>query len=136
MKFPPPLGRVFISAAAAAFQLAAYATATPLEALHEALLNDIVEAYTTHEPSSCNSAASEEATTFTYDWPGTNEKSKWAEDFVPFEESLFQARMSHTASSGNRSWTIRIGSGGNIYSHVAPELHGETMPPQNHAEGP
>ncbi|KAL7428176.1 hypothetical protein ACHAXM_001314, partial [Skeletonema potamos] len=43
--------------------------------------------------------------------------------------------MSHN-DPYNRSWTIRFGQGGNIYSHFCPDLHGETIPPQNHVDHP
>ena len=37
--------------------------------------------------------------------------------------------MSHIESNTNRSWKIRFGRGGNIYSYVGP--FGEAVPPQN-----
>ena len=39
-------------------------------------------------------------------------------------------------AGGRRSWTIRIGTGGNLYSHRAPDLHGESFPPQAHPGAP
>jgi len=124
-------------------QLAAGATGsttpTPLEALDQALLHDILEAYTTHQPSICNSSVTGPATSFSFNWPDTNPDSNWYDTFIPFEEKTFQAIMSHTDDTPgdiDRSWSIRVGTGGNIYSHYAPGLHGETMPPQKHAYSP
>ena len=105
--------------------------ADPIDALDKAILNDLIEAYATHEPSTCNSAASVSATSFSFDWPGTNSQSNWFAPLVSFEQGLFQAILSHNDSTGNRSWSIRIGSGGNIYSHFVPNMHGETIPPQS-----
>ena len=44
--------------------------------------------------------------------------------------------MSNVDPVGDKSWTIRIGTGGNMYSHYAPDMYGETLPPQVHAEAP
>lgn len=101
----------------------------------EAILNDILEQYTAHEPSQCNTQAQADATTFTFDFPGTNTNSGWNEDFVGYEEDLFQAVMSHTDANG-KSWDLRIGTGGNIYSLYAKDKWGETFPPQNHDNAP
>lgn len=86
-------------------------SADPIDALDKAILNDLIEAYATHEPSTCNSAASISATSFSFDWPGTNSQSNWFAPLVSFEQGLFQAILSHNDSTGNRSWSIRIGSG-------------------------
>ena len=69
-----------------------------------------------------------------FQYQSSQETSKWYEPFVGFEEGLFLAKMDHTDTSVNRSWTIRIGQGGNIYSLVG-EM-GETVPPQEHPEAP
>ena len=42
--------------------------------------------------------------------------------------------MAHTDSNPNRSWALKIGKGGNIYSFVGP--YGETVPRQNNAHSP
>jgi hypothetical protein len=60
--------------------------------------------------------------------------SKWSEDFAGYEQDLFLKKMVHNDADSDRSWTIRIGKGGNIYSFVGPM--GETVPPQEHAEAP
>eukprot|EP00957_Ditylum_brightwellii_P146564 11157896-Ditylum_brightwellii.AAC.1 len=47
------------------------------------------------------------------------------------ESSNFQAMMEHNGNGEDKSknWKIRIGKGGNIYSHVN-EVLGELIPPQ------
>jgi len=70
-------------------------------------------------------------------WPGTNTQSSWNTDFVGYEQGLFQAIMSHNDPTGkNLSWSIRIGSGGNMYSIIYPDLFGELIPPQKHVNAP
>ena len=112
----------------AASACGAYAGHTPLlDLLDEALLGDVLEQYATHEASGACAAGA--ATSFTLTWPGRNAGSGFNEDFLKYEESLFQARMSHADADASRSWTIRVGTGGNMYSHFT-ELYGETLPPQ------
>lgn len=36
----------------------------------------------------------------------------------------------------NLSWSIQIGTGGNMYSIIYPDLFGELIPPQEHANAP
>lgn len=104
-------------------------------ALDAALLRDLAEAYDTHLPSAC--AAASGATSVSFDFPGTNAASEWNAPFVPREEALFQAIMNHDdGPGGDNSWSVRIGSGGNVYSHYSPDLHGEAMPPQNRDDSP
>ena len=98
-----------------------------------AILQDMLESYTEHTPSTCTGAAG--TTTYTFNYPGLNQDSEWHPPFQTFEEDLFLAAMSHT-DAGNKSWTIRIGQGGNLYSHYCPNMHGETMPPQAHTDAP
>ena len=40
------------------------------------------------------------------------------------------SEMSHAESNANRSWTLRVGKAGNMYSFVGP--FGESVPPQYH----
>ena len=104
--------------------------------LDEAILNDILESYDTHIQSTCTSEGSDADTTFSFDFVSTDQ-SNWFETFAPFEETLFQAQMSHTDSVGDNSWSIRIGTGGNMYSHYTPDRYGETLPPQeNNLDAP
>ena len=81
-------------------------------ALDEAILTDILTKYSTYdaEPSTCTSQASMDATSFSFDWPGTDPNSEWstAPDFTPFEEAMFQAIMNHTDATGDRSWSVRM----------------------------
>ena len=115
---------------------AAYST----DQLDNAILTDFLQQYTTYTPSPesiCPSTASS-TTAFTHDWPGTNPNSNWdtATTTSNFEEELFQTLMTHTDVNTNTSWSIRVGTSGNIYSHYTPDLWGETMAPQAHTDAP
>lgn len=106
----------------------AVATTADLDA---AILTDLLHQYVGHDASQCDSSTSSE-TTFTFIYPGVNSGSEWSPQAVGFEESLFQAMMSHTDGVNDKlSWEIRIGTSGNMYSHFVPNAHGETMSPQN-----
>jgi len=110
-------------------------TAFDVNSLDAAILQDMLESYTEHQPSTCTGATG--TTTFTFDYPGLNAASEWHPPFESFEEDLFLAAMTHTdAAPGKRSWTIRLGQAGNMYSHYCPDMHGETMPPQAHTDAP
>ena len=77
------------------------------------------------------------ATTFSDDFPGTNPASNWDTLTVQdFEASMFQTLMSYDDTTGDDSWDIRIGSGGNIYSHYVPQRFGERVAPQAYPEAP
>jgi hypothetical protein len=112
----------------------------PLPSLDEALLVDLLDAYADPagpaRPQECGSTDAAATTTFSFDWPGPNAASAWsATHTADFEEALFRASMTHADANGN-SWTVRIGTGGNMYSHYAPDRHGEAMPPQDHTDAP
>ena len=77
------------------------------------------------------------ATTFSDDYPGTNPASNWDTlTTQDFEASMFQTLMSYDDTTGDDSWDIRIGSGGNIYSHFVPQRFGERVAPQAYPEAP
>jgi hypothetical protein len=108
-------------------------------ALDHAILSDIIRQYADYEETTCDSPSSPAVnkTSFSFEDPGTNPASKWNPDFVGIEESLFQAVMSHKdGGHARKSWSIRIGTGGQMYSHFASGSHGETMPPQNNFKAP
>ena len=70
----------------------------------------------------------------TYTFDHTPSESFWHPFAAPMEPNLFQAEMSHiNEANPNRSWKIRVGSGGNIYSFRG--IYGEAMPPQYHPDG-
>jgi hypothetical protein len=62
--------------------------------------------------------------------------SKWNPEYLQYERLIYQAYMSHNDAYGKRSWTIRIGTGGQMYSHYSPDMHGEAIPPQNNPQSP
>ena len=69
--------------------------------------------------------------TFAFDWPGQNNESKWDPRWRHVENETFLAQMEHVdPTNSSRSWTIRFGTGGNIYSLFSPDGYGEAMPPQ------
>lgn len=113
-----------------------FASAT-YEKLDEALLKDLVESYDTyHNSGVCTSSErTVNATTISLDWPGRG-PSYWWSGNAHHEQQLFHAIMKHHDATGDRSWEIRIGSGGNIYSHNTPDMYGETMASQTHAGAP
>ena len=115
-------------------RIATTVTANTIDDLDEALLNDIVESYYNHEPTECTAASS--SSSYGFDWPGTNNQSGWTPDFLEYEEGLFQAAFSHTDDDAAKSWTIRVGSGGNMYSILFPNSLGEITPPQHHSNAP
>jgi len=60
--------------------------------------------------------------------------SFWDHTALPSESQLFQAEMSNTnVADPDKSWSIRFGSAGNIYSLRG--AYGEAMPPQYHPKG-
>lgn len=104
------------------------------EDLDEAILNDILMQYIDYEPSIsiCNSSSpAVEKTSYSFEFPGTNAASNWNPKYVPYEELNFQAILSHEDKVGKKSWSVRIGRGGNMYSIFASEMYGETIPGQN-----
>jgi hypothetical protein len=107
--------------------------------LDHAILSDIIRQYSDYEETMCNSPSSPAVnkTSFSFEYPGTNPTLKWNPDFVGIEESLFQAVMLHKDGGHARKlWSIRIGTGGQMYNHFASGSYGETMPPQNNFKAP
>mmetsp|Transcript_40172 Transcript_40172/g.46209 ORF Transcript_40172/g.46209 Transcript_40172/m.46209 type:complete len:860 (+) Transcript_40172:168-2747(+) len=100
----------------------------PRKLLQEEIIKDMMP----QSSSRCNGNNNSINTTFTYE--SSQADSKWNTEFVKYEEDLFLAKMSHIDNNSNRSWTIRLGQAGNIYSFVGPM--GETVPPQDHNDAP
>lgn len=98
----------------------------PRRSLQEEIIKDMMP------PSSGKCTLNPVSSTF--EFQSSQAESQWNADFAPFEEGLFLAKMQHTDSNANRSWTIRFGQAGNIYSMVGPM--GETVPPQDHTNAP
>ena len=114
------VGLVFLSLAGRECQAASF---------EQALLDDMLPA----SGSRCSSSASKQTST-SFNFPGTDPHSDWYSDFVNLESEVFLAQMNHIDTDTNRTWSLRIGKGGNPYSFVGP--FGEAMPPQNHANAP
>ncbi len=94
--------------------------------------------------SKCNPRGSD-STSSSFTFTSSQEESKWFQGYpessfygAPWsnhEQHVFNAQMSHTdPNSSDRSWKMRIGTGGNIYSLVGPM--GETVAPQKRADSP
>ena len=98
----------------------------PRRSLQEEIIKDMM-------PLSSDKCSGYTANT-SYDFVSSQEVSEWNADFAQFEEELFLAKMQHIDSNDDRSWTIRFGQAGNIYSMVGPM--GETVPPQDHTNAP
>lgn len=81
--------------------------------------------------SKCNMNAQSmpqtQSTSFTFEHQVS--PSYWAANSPALEPDLFLAEMSHQdTASQNKTWTFRIGQGGNIYSLRG--AFGESVPPQ------
>lgn len=98
----------------------------PRRSLQEEIIKDMMP------ESSSNCPGKPMTSSFTYE--SSMAESQWYAPFADFEQDLFLAKMEHTDNNFNRSWTIRLGQAGNIYSYVGPM--GETVPPQEHANAP
>lgn len=98
----------------------------PRRSLQEEIVKDMMP------PSSGKCTVNPVSSTFEFE--SSQAESQWKAEFAPFEEGLFLAKMEHTDSNAKRSWTIRFGQAGNIYSMVGPM--GETVPPQDHTNAP
>ena len=70
----------------------------------------------------------------TYTFESSQETSQWQPEFAQFEQDVFLAKMQHTDVNENRTWTIRLGRAGNMYSLVG--AMGETVPPQARTNSP
>ena len=64
----------------------------------------------------------------------TPSPSSWSSVNVPKEQYTFLAQMDHIDVFGSRTWTLRFGTGGNIYS--IRSLFGEAIPPQTLSYAP
>ena len=73
------------------------------------------------------------STNYTFKFSWSNSSAWWPQN-AKYEPQFFAAQMTHLDPNTNRTWKIRVGSGGQIYSYVGP--YGEAMPPQYHSNGP
>ena len=73
------------------------------------------------------------STSFSYLFTWSNISNWWKQN-AKYEKDTFLAEMRHFDSNVNRTWKVRFGSGGNIYSYI--NILGEAMPPQITVAGP
>jgi hypothetical protein len=67
--------------------------------------------------------------TATSAFSGADNGSNWYAPFQQYEALNFAGQLSHKdATNSNRSWQLRFGRGGNVYSLRGP--FGEAIPPQ------
>ena len=67
------------------------------------------------------------STSHSFDFPGEAPAGTWNPEFAPLEAEAFLLQISH--GGGNRSWALRVGRGGSVYSLRGG--FGEAMPPQS-----
>ena len=112
------------------------AAASSSEELQARLLHDMMHQYIEFIATNETLCPPSTATTFSDDYV-PNPASNWdASTVQDFEASMFQTLMSYNDTTGDDSWDIRIGSGGNIYSHYVPQRFGERVAPQAYPEAP
>jgi len=98
-------------------------TIFPVAELEQALLEDMFEGH----PSSTACIGSS-SSSYTYHHSEPDEASNWFSSAESYEEDVFLAELHHEDDDSTKSWTIRIGAGGNIYSLVG--AFGEAVPTQ------
>lgn len=109
------------------------------ETLEEAIIKDIMP----ERSSMCTPTPGTTSSDFTF--ASSQEESEWFDGYpdsyaqynAPWsqlEQYVFNAKMMHTDANANRTWTLRLGKGGNIYSFVGPM--GETVAPQKRDDSP
>jgi hypothetical protein len=108
--------------------LVIFLASTGADKLDEALASAIFR------PSSsvCNNAGS--ATSFNATYGSTFAVSKWDVYHAQYEPHAFKIDMIHNDNNSNRSWTLRLGKGGQILSLIVAA--GEAMANQGVADSP
>lgn len=101
------------------------------DALDEVLLRSIMPPINTKCQTTASSYAGQTSSHTFQHYPSP---SFWDRTALPSEPELFQAEMSNANTADpDKSWTIRFGSAGNIYSLRG--AYGEAIPPQYHPKG-
>lgn len=110
------------------FKMMATATiAGAFDPLDIVILEDMIPSAGSKCNSNFQSIPVDQTTNYTFEYDAS--QSSWSEKAMSMEEALFLAEISHEdGSNQNRSWTLRIGQGGNIYSFRS--AFGEAVPPQ------
>ena len=105
----------------------ASASGTTLDA---ALLNDLLPPISARCVESAQRSTGVGTFNLTYvPYPGDADRTFSTNAWRTEKTHLYQATMTyHDSQNTNTSWTIRIGTGGNIYSLIGP--FGEAIPPQ------
>lgn len=102
--------------------------ATSTDLLDTVILDDIIPS--TGNKCNINSQIFANGQTTSHTFEYQNSPSIWFEEATLIENDLFLAELSHVDEENqNRSWTIRVGQGGNIYSFRSG--FGEAVAPQD-----
>ena len=73
---------------------------------------------------------------YTFDYTPSNNRSHWNPINARYESSLFLLQMTFSSHDNEfHNYTVRLGSGGNIYSFYTAKA-GEAIPPQMHEQSP
>ena len=99
-------------------------------ALEQALLSDIL----VNSSQECLANFRSSGATFSVSFTHTNSTSYWSPINAEYEPLKFFAELQHTDADVNRSWTLRVGPGGDVYSFIG--AFGEAVPPQAHTDAP
>lgn len=104
------------------------------ESLQKAIIEDMMP---TSSSTRCVSPSWQTFSSF--DFTSSQSESNWYEGgqhgpYSDLEQYVFLAKMTHIDSNKNRTWTIRLGKAGNMYSFVGPM--GETVAPQKRSDSP
>ena len=101
------------------------------DALEAALLESIIPSIS----SKCESNAQVyQGQTSSFTFEHSTSASFWDPMAVPSEPKLFLAEMKNVNNENpNKSWTLRVGTSGNMYSFRG--AYGEALPPQYHIRG-
>lgn len=99
--------------------------------LDEVLLKDIMPSIGSKCKVNSNDFADQ---TWSYTYEHSPSPSTWDPIALTHEPDIFLAEFSNmNSANANKSWTVRVGSAGNIYSFRG--AYGEAIPPQHHPDG-
>eukprot|EP00586_Coscinodiscus_wailesii_P007311 CAMPEP_0172487248 /NCGR_PEP_ID=MMETSP1066-20121228/16236_1 /TAXON_ID=671091 /ORGANISM="Coscinodiscus wailesii, Strain CCMP2513" /LENGTH=699 /DNA_ID=CAMNT_0013253729 /DNA_START=128 /DNA_END=2230 /DNA_ORIENTATION=+ len=119
---------------------------SPTISLDEAILKDLLppssQSCTAPAFSSGSDADDTDGATSStsHTFEHTPSPSEWNEDYLSYEPSIFLASLTHkeprtaAATARDREWTLRFGTGGNVYSFRG--VWGESVPPQHNPKAP
>jgi hypothetical protein len=90
--------------------------ALPLSIIGADRLDEVLASAIFPASSSKCPGAAPAATSFSADFTSTFEVSQWDENNKAYEQDVFEVDMTHNDANSDRSWTLRLGKGGQIAS--------------------